>query len=146
MVETKKKSSRKESEEERVTASSAWAQCLEIIKDNINYQKYKSWFHPIKPVALNQKTLTIQVPSQFWYEWLEEHYYNIMRSTISKVLGEGARFEYSIVLEKADQEHDDRSVRMPQRSAPPMPPGTRSRIQPRATIPPIPPKPFRTLS
>jgi chromosomal replication initiator protein len=122
MVETEKKSSRKESEEERVTANSAWAQCLEIIKDNINYQKYKSWFHPIKPVALDQKTLTIQVPSQFWYEWLEEHYYNIMRSTITKVLGEGARFEYSIVLEKADQEHEDRSVRMPQRSSPPMHP------------------------
>ena len=121
MVETEKKTSRIESEEKE-TANSAWGQCLEIIKDNINYQKYKSWFQPIKPVALDQKTLTIQVPSQFWYEWLEEHYYNIMRSTITKVLGDGARFEYSIVLEKAEQDHDDRSVRMPQRSSPPMHP------------------------
>jgi len=121
MVETAKKSHQIESED-KVTAASAWARCLEIIKDNINYQKYTSWFHPIKPVALENKTLTIQVPSQFWYEWLEEHYYNIMRSTITKVLGEGARFEYSIVLEKAEQDHDGRAVRMPQRSAPPMPP------------------------
>ncbi len=120
MIETGNRTNQKESEE-KVTAGSAWARCLEIIKDNINYQKYKSWFHPIKPVALEDKTLTIQVPSQFWYEWLEEHYYNIMRSTITKVLGEGARFEYSIVLEKAEQEHDDLSVRMPQRSSPPIP-------------------------
>jgi len=105
---------------EQGTASDIWEQCLEIIRDNINYQKYKSWFHPIKPVALDQKTLTIQVPSQFWYEWLEEHYYNIMRSTITKVLGDGARFEYSIVLEKAEQEHQDLAVRMPQRSTPPV--------------------------
>ncbi|MDG5768193.1 chromosomal replication initiator protein DnaA [Balneolales bacterium ANBcel1] len=103
-----------------VSAAGVWAECLEIIRDNINYQKYTSWFQPIKPVALNDKTLTIQVPSQFWYEWLEEHYYNIMRSTISKVLGEGARFEYSIVLEKAEQESQDLSVRMPQRSNPPV--------------------------
>ena len=106
---------------DKTSAAEVWASCLEIIRDNINYQKYKSWFYPIKPVALNQKTLTIQVPSQFWYEWLEEHYYNIMRSTITKVLGEGARFEYSIVLEKAEQEAQDLSVRMPQRSNPPVP-------------------------
>ncbi len=120
MVETENITDRKHSEE-KVTANGVWAQCLEIIRDNINYQKYTSWFHPIKPVTLEGKTLTIQVPSQFWYEWLEEHYYNIMRSTITKVLGEGARFEYSVVLEKADMDHDDRSVRLPQRSSPPMP-------------------------
>ncbi|MFO8028855.1 MAG: chromosomal replication initiator protein DnaA [Cyclonatronaceae bacterium] len=119
MVEIEKKEGRKETGD-NVSANGVWAECLEIIRDNINYQKYKSWFHPIKPVTLDGKTLTIQVPSQFWYEWLEEHYYNIMRSTITKVLGDGARFEYSIVLEKADQDHDDRSVRMPQRSAPPI--------------------------
>ncbi len=102
-----------------LSAGEVWAQCLEIIRDNINYQKYKSWFHPIKPVALNDKTLTIQVPSQFWYEWLEEHYYTIMRSTITKILGQGARFEYSIVFEKTEQENHELSVRMPQRSTPP---------------------------
>ncbi|MDI6400609.1 chromosomal replication initiator protein DnaA [Balneolaceae bacterium ANBcel3] len=118
MVETKKSHTEKLSSETR-NAQSVWAECLEIIRDNINYQKYNSWFQPIKPVHLEDKILTIQVPSQFWYEWLEEHYYNIMRSTICKVLGEGARFEYSIVLEKAEQEQNDLSVRLPQRSTPP---------------------------
>ena len=102
------------------TATEVWGQCLEIIRDNINYQKYKSWFSPIKPVGLHERTLTIQVPSQFWYEWLEEHYYNIMRSTITKILGEGARFEYSIVMEKSEDEQPHLSVRMPQRSSPPI--------------------------
>ncbi|MEX0679941.1 MAG: chromosomal replication initiator protein DnaA [Balneolales bacterium] len=107
-------------EEDGTSAAKVWAECLEIIRDNINYQKYKSWFHPIKPIALEGKRLTIQVPSQFWYEWLEEHYYNIMRSTISKILGEGAQFEYSVVLEKSEQEHQDLAVRMPQRANPPV--------------------------
>lgn len=119
MVETKKVEYSNLSVE-AANASDVWAQCLDIIRDNINYQKYKSWFYPIKPVSLNDKTLTIQVPSQFWYEWLEEHYYNIMRSTIGRVLGDGARLEYSIVVEKADQDHEDLSVRMPQRSSPPV--------------------------
>lgn len=105
-----------------LTAESAWVECLEIIQDNISYQKYKSWFEPIKPVKLNEETLTIQVPSQFWYEWLEEHYYNMLRSTIAKVLGKDGKLEYSILVEKSDKLEDNRSVRLPQRPGPPAKP------------------------
>lgn len=104
------------------TAKATWDTCLEIIRDNINFQKFKSWFEPIKPVKLENNTLTIQVPSQFWYEWLEEHYYNMLRSTISKVLGPDGKLEYSIVMEKSENSMHDRSVRMPQRPVPPSKP------------------------
>jgi chromosomal replication initiator protein len=100
-------------------AKASWDECLEIIRDNINYQKFKSWFEPIKPVKLENNTLTIQVPSQFWYEWLEEHYYSMLRSTISKVLGPEGKLEYSIVMEKSEDHTNDRSVRLPQRPVPP---------------------------
>ena len=106
-------------EEEVLTAESVWNQCLDIIQDNITYQKYKSWFEPIKPVKLENQTLSIQVPSQFWYEWLEEHYYNMLRSTIRNILGESGKLEYRIVVEKSASESDQRSVNLPQRPAPP---------------------------
>ena len=102
-----------------ISADAAWEQCLEIIKDNISYQKYKSWFEPIDPVKLEDNTLTIQVPSQFWYEWLEEHYYGMLRSTLSKILGEEGKLEYSVVVEKSDNETENKSVRLPQRPMPP---------------------------
>ena len=51
-----------------------WISCLSIIKDNISAQSFRTWFEPIKPVKLENNILTIQVPSQFFYEWLEEHY------------------------------------------------------------------------
>jgi len=102
-------------------AESTWEQCLYIIKDNISHQKFKSWFEPIEPVKLENDTLTIEVPSQFWYEWLEEHYYGMLRSTLSKVLGENGKLEYSVVLEKSDNALDHRSVRLPQRPNPPNP-------------------------
>ncbi len=107
---------------ETITAESSWNECLEIIQDNISYQKYKSWFEPIKPVKLKDDTLTIQVPSQFWYEWLEEHYYNMLRSTIAKVLGKEGKLEYSVLLEKSDKLEDNRSVRLPQQPMPPSKP------------------------
>ena len=103
----------------KVTADRAWKNCLEIIQDNISYQKYKSWFEPINPLKLENDTLTIQVPSQFWYEWLEEHYYSMLRSTIAKVLGEKGKLEYSVLVEKSDKLENNRSVRLPQQPMPP---------------------------
>ncbi len=77
-----------------------WKNCLEIIKDNLSYQSFKTWFEPIKPVKLENNILTIQVPSQFFYEWLEEHYITILRKTIKKELGQEGRLEYSIIMDK----------------------------------------------
>jgi len=43
--------------------TSVWDNCLQIIKDNVSLQSYKTWFEPIIPVKLKDKVLTIQVPS-----------------------------------------------------------------------------------
>ncbi len=59
--------------------TSVWENCLQVIKDNVSLQSYKTWFEPIKPIKLKNKVLTIQVPSQFFYEWLEEHYVTILK-------------------------------------------------------------------
>jgi chromosomal replication initiator protein len=78
-----------------------WNDCLGIIKDNIPYQSFKTWFEPIIPIRLKDSTLTIQVPSQFFYEWLEEHFIDLLRKTIVKELGTDSQLEYSIVMENS---------------------------------------------
>ena len=67
------------------TCESVWKKCLQIIKDNVNAQSFKTWFEPIKPVKLDGKVLTIEVPSQFFYEWLEEHYVELIAKTIKRI-------------------------------------------------------------
>ena len=64
------------------TADQVWNGCLEIIKDNVSPQNFKTWFDPIKPIKLNNNVLTIQVPSQFFYEWIEEHYITLIKKVI----------------------------------------------------------------
>lgn len=76
-----------------------WENCLLVIKDNLNYQNFKTWFAPIKPVKLDNNVLTIQVPSQFFYEWLEEHYIGLLKKTVRNELGITGRLEYSIVMD-----------------------------------------------
>ncbi len=82
-----------------ISASSVWDKCLAFIKDNIQPQAYKTWFLPIKPVRLNDNVLSIEVPSKFFYEWLEEHYIKLLKTALQKELGEDARLIYSIRME-----------------------------------------------
>ncbi|WP_430412978.1 chromosomal replication initiator protein DnaA [Kordia sp.] len=82
-----------------VTAQSVWDNCLSFIKDNIQPQAYKTWFEPIKPVKLTNKALSIQVPSKFFYEWLEEHYVKLLKVALVKELGNTARLVYIIKME-----------------------------------------------
>ncbi len=86
------------------TCTNVWENCLQIIKDNIPTQSFKTWFEPIIPLRLEESILTIQVPSLFFYEWLEEHYVGLLRKTIKKQLGDTARLEYNIVVEKSSSQ------------------------------------------
>jgi chromosomal replication initiator protein len=72
---------------------------LAFIKDNIQPQAFKTWFEPIKPVRLAEKSLSIQVPSKFFYEWLEEHYIKLLKVALTRELGEGAKLVYVIKME-----------------------------------------------
>lgn len=85
---------------------SIWKECLGMIKDILGdspeqSHAFKAWFEPIKPVKLENNVLTIQVPSQFYYEYLEENYVNVLRSTIRSVLGSKGMLEYSCVMDQS---------------------------------------------
>jgi chromosomal replication initiator protein len=90
-----------------------WERCLKVIKDNIPFQSYKTWFEPIVPVSIENDVLTIQVPSQFFYEWLEEHYIGLLKKTIKKELGSNGRLEYSVIMDTAYQDAKPFSANYP---------------------------------
>ncbi len=91
-----------------------WGNCLKIIQDNLgNSQSFKTWFEPIKPVKLENNVLTIQVPSQFFYEWLEEHYIGLLKKTIKKELGVNGRLEYSIIMDNSNYGKEPYTIQVP---------------------------------
>ena len=79
------------------THDKVWTNCLDIIKDIVEWQHFKTWFEPIRPVGLKDKVLTIQVPSQFFFEYLEEHYVNLLAKTLKRELGKEARRTHGTV-------------------------------------------------
>ncbi len=76
-----------------------WNNCLNIIKDNVPSISFRTWFEPIVPLKLDNDILTIQVPSPFFYEYLEEQYIDILRKVIKKELGPEAKLEYNVIMQ-----------------------------------------------
>ncbi len=98
---------------EKLAAQTAWKKCLDIIRDNINNQQsFKTWFEPIVPLKLVGEEITIQVPSQFFYEWIEENYYTLLKRTIIDVIGRNAKLTYSVVIQQSPVEPV--TVKLPQ--------------------------------
>jgi chromosomal replication initiator protein len=76
-----------------------WKECLNIVRKSIDFQPYKTWFEPIKPVRFENEVLTIQVPNKFFYEWLEEHYVGLLKKAIKQEIGHNGRLEYQIMVD-----------------------------------------------
>ncbi len=89
---------------DNLAPKSIWESCLQIIKENVSPQSYQTWFLPIIPLKLENNRFNIQVPSQFFYEWLEEHYPQTIRSALSQVTGKDTIPQYIILHEHKHKE------------------------------------------
>ncbi|MDR1102773.1 MAG: chromosomal replication initiator protein DnaA [Tannerella sp.] len=82
---------------------SLWDKCLGIIKDIVSEPAFRTWFLPVVPVSYENRKFTIQVPTQFFYEYLEENYVHVMKTTLYHVFGEGVILNYRVVVEKSEK-------------------------------------------
>lgn len=80
-----------------------WKECLTLIKDNVPLITYNTWFLPIKPISVENDTLKIKVPNNFFVEWIEEHYNTLINKTIKLVLGNEAKLVYVIYEDEDDK-------------------------------------------
>ncbi len=96
-----------------------WEKCLVFIQDNLNnISRFKTWFEPIKPLKLEGNILTIQVPSVFFYEWLEENYCELLKKAITKELGTQGGIEYSVIVDKSEYGSTPSIVNLPSANKP----------------------------
>jgi chromosomal replication initiator protein len=92
---------------------SVWQNCVSFIKEKVSEQNYETWFKPITPIYLDGSSLTIQVPSQFFYEWLEDNYVDLLREAINTELGVTGQLKYSIVIDKGNKVSKPKTVNIP---------------------------------
>lgn len=76
-----------------------WDNCLRVIRDNIPAAAYETWFVPIVPLSYKDKIFTIQVPSQFFYEYLEDKFVDLLKVTLHREIGPDTILQYRILME-----------------------------------------------
>ena len=79
-----------------------WEQSLRLIKENVSEQQFNTWFKPIgfESYQEDTKTLLLQVPSPFVYEYLEENYVDLLSKVLTRVYGKGVRLTYRVVTDR----------------------------------------------
>ena len=73
-----------------------WDRCLDIIKDNLSESAYVMWFTPVRALSFDNNVLTLGVPSYFFYEYLEEHYIDLLQRVLYRVFGNGVQLKYQV--------------------------------------------------
>ncbi len=127
-------------EAEQATPEALWQRFLTLIRDNVSPQVFKTWFEPLRFQSWENGTLTVRVPSQFFCEWLEEHYYGLLQRALVQVFGAKARLEYNVMLERGEDTHE-RMVRLPAlRTPPPQQPLPLQTTPPHIVVSPINPR------
>ncbi|TAK64838.1 MAG: chromosomal replication initiator protein DnaA [Bacteroidetes bacterium] len=79
-----------------LTAHQIWQDCLSIIQGKVSNLNYKTWFEPIIPLKFEQNRFYLQVPSSFFFEWIEEHFYALINDTLSRAAGAEISAQYII--------------------------------------------------
>lgn len=87
-----------------VSPNEAWDKTLTLIRENVSEQQYNTWFKPIvyESFEASTRTLLVQVPSPFVYEYLEENYIDLLSKVLRRTFCDQIRLKYRIVT---DQEH-----------------------------------------
>jgi len=87
-----------------VSPKNLWDSCLQLIKENVTEQQFDTWFKPIVFESFNDETklLVLRVPSSFVYEYIEEHYIDLLSRVLFSAFGQRIRLTYRVVV---DSEH-----------------------------------------
>ncbi|MCR5760025.1 MAG: chromosomal replication initiator protein DnaA [Bacteroidales bacterium] len=74
----------------------SWNNCLRFIEQVVEPRQFETWFKKIRPVSLVESTLTVEVPSEFFCEYLESAFIDVIKAALKKEIGAGARLVYTI--------------------------------------------------
>lgn len=76
-----------------------WDSSLQLIRENVSEQQFNTWFSPIKFESYKPatRTLLLQLPSMFVYEYLEGNYIDLLSKVLTRTFGEGVRLTYHVL-------------------------------------------------
>jgi chromosomal replication initiator protein len=87
-----------------------WENCLSLIEKGVSPQAFVTWFKPLKPLDFKNNTLYIGVPHQFFFEWIESHFKQIVNETIKSIVGNEAIISFQVMEQSEEIIHQTEPV------------------------------------
>ena len=87
----------------------SWSKLKESLKKTQPQHAYATWFEPLVCIGLNNKNLIVEVPNQFFFEWIQSHYKETIQSEVVKIYGATREVKYTVSPEGAKKTAEVRS-------------------------------------
>ena len=82
-----------------IASNELWTLCLSSIKRKIHEDSFETWFGKIDLILFDKDHLVLNVPNQFFADWLEEHYLDTILTTVENIFS----FKPSVIFKTSDE-------------------------------------------
>jgi chromosomal replication initiator protein len=111
-----------------------WEKVLEEVKARMNPSSFTTWFVPTKQLVFQDSILWVAVPNQYFVNWLEEHYSDVILDILTALTGTPTTVRFVINEELARPEDE---AYQEEAYSPPEPPEVESEIPLQPQQPPL---------
>lgn len=73
-----------------------WSKCKDILKNEINEDEFNTWLSPIVPISFENNILCLEVPNNFFYEWVSVHYSQYIIVALKKIYEKNIDIKYNV--------------------------------------------------
>ncbi len=77
-----------------------WNKTLNNLKNQVNEQIFGTWFYPLRPLSMDEKSINLGVPNEFFKEWVSERYSNLIKSSLARAAGQEIDITFSVAPQK----------------------------------------------
>ncbi len=81
---------------ETMMAGDVWQGALEKIQCHISSQTFETWFRSLGPLEFDGSSLVLEVPSQFYVDWLDHHYRTLIESSLAATAGHPVALSFQV--------------------------------------------------
>ena len=80
----------------KIDRNGFWNRISKELESAVSSQTYATWFEPLRAVNIEEETVTVEVPSRFYYEWIDSHYGSLIQEKIKSVHGLDMQIRYTV--------------------------------------------------
>ena len=86
-----------------------WTSAVENLKLVLPEHAINAWFEPLNAIAIYDGNILLEVPNQFFCEWIDSHYKVELKTSIQKVDKAISGYRFSIAT-KPSKEYEESAL------------------------------------